>query len=292
MARFITNDSSLLAMLDYLSSKMVWIVAAIVMTSSIMGIFVWQRESSDELELEIRARGIRDIVNKFCNTDGEVKAEISFNESTSSDLKLKPTINDKPYKLNFTSSGLFLNQDRKSVWNRFTKEVYIFNPNLLDSGTSIGILDRINIENHHMSISSHEDFIIETKEFNDIHHVFIYREIDDEIKNETRRIKNIIEQVTDWTIEEPEDRRNITVEKNMTFKNDYYYVNTDTLAPVNTDNLYLWKPETNSTTRESLEKRSIEHREIYVDRQQNITVQTKLMDIDGNITVLNYLYKP
>lgn len=292
MARFITNDSSLLAMLDYLSSKMVWIVAAIVMTSSIMGIFVWQRESSDELELEIRARGIRDIVNEFCNTNGEVKAEISFNESTSSDFKLEPTINDEPYKLNFTSSGLFLNQDRKSVWNRFTKEVYIFNPNLLDSGTSIGILDRINIENHHMSISSHEDFIIETKEFNDIHHVFIYREIDDEIKNETRRIKNIIEQVTDWTIEEPEDRRNITVEKNMTFKNDYYYVNTDTLAPVNTDNLYLWKPETNSTTRESLEKRSIEHREIYVDRQQNITVQTKLMDIDGNITVLNYLYKP
>ncbi len=292
MARFITNDSSLHPMLDYLSSKMVWIVAAIVMTSSIMGIFVWQRESSEELELEIRARGIRDIVNEFCNTDGEVKAEISFNESASSDFKLEPTINDEPYKLNFTPAGLFLNQYRKSVWNRFIKEVYLFNPNLLDSRTSIGILDRINIENHHMSISSDEDFIIETKEFNDIHHVFIYRGTVGEIENETRRIKNIIEQVTDWTIEEPENRRNITVEKNMTFKNDYYYVNTDTLTPVNTDNLHLWKPETNTTTRDDIEDRSIEHREINVDRHQNITVQTKLMDIDGNFTVLNYLYKP
>jgi len=290
MARFITQDSSLLPMLDYLSSKMVWIVAAIVMTSSIMGIFMWQRESSEELELEIRARGFRDIVNEFCNTDGEIRAEFSFNENASSDFKLKPTINDESYYLNFTSSGLFLIQNDRNIWNRFIDEVYLFNPSLLESRTSMGILDKINIENQYMLITSSEDFIIETKELNDIHHVFIYRETHEDIKNETRRIKTIIDKVTDWTIEEPENKTTITLEKNMTFKNDYYYVNTETLTPVNTDNLCLWKPDTNSTKRDDLVNRTIEQNKIYVDRHEDITVETKLIDIEGNYTVLNYLY--
>jgi len=252
---------------------------------------MWQRESSKELELEIHARGVRDIVNEFCNTDGEIRAEFSFNESASSDFKLEPTIDDETYLINFTSAGVFLNQNNRKVWNRFIQEVYLFNPSLLDSKTSTGILDKISIENHFMLIPSHEDFIIETKEFNEIHHVFIYRETSEEIKNETLRINDFIEEVADWTIEQPENKRNITLKKNMTFKNDYYYVNTETLTPVSTDNLYLWRPQTNTIKRDDLVNKSMENREICVNHNQSITVRTKLMDIDGNYTVLNYLYR-
>ncbi|MFW6141683.1 MAG: hypothetical protein ACOC53_03890 [Candidatus Saliniplasma sp.] len=278
-------------MYDYLSSKIVWIIAAIVMTSSMMGIFMWQRESTEELELEISARGIKDTVNEFCTTDGEIRAEFTFNKTASSDFNLEPTIKEDTYTLNFTSAGLFLTQDGKRVWNRFIEDVYLFNPSLLDGTASIGVLEKISIDNYFLTIPSYQDFVIETKEFNDIYNVFIYIETSDNIQNETKRIKQSMEEVSNWTMEKPENKMNLTLKENTTFKSDYFYIDAETITPVNTDNLYLWKPVSNSTTRGDLTNLSMEHSELYCQVGENITMETKLMDIQENYTVLTYLYK-
>ncbi|MFO7791437.1 MAG: hypothetical protein R6W73_00455 [Candidatus Saliniplasma sp.] len=278
-------------MYDYLSSKIVWIIAVLVMTSSILGIFVWQRESSEEVELEVRARGIKDIINEFCTTNGEVKAEFSFNSNADSDFDLEPTINDKTYRLNFTARGLYINQDQKQAWNRFTKEVYLYNPYFLGRSESKGVLDTINSEVEYLNIPSHQDFFVETKEFNQRYHVFIYHESPEKVENETERIRNIMQDVYDWSFDNPENKQNITLREDTVFKNEYYFVRERSIKPVITENIFLWEAETNTTTWDELEDLSAENDEIFMNEGENITIETTVMEIDESHSVLNFLYR-
>ncbi len=278
-------------MYDYLSSKIVWIVAVLVMTSGILGIFVWQRESSEELELEVRARGIKDIINKFCNTEGEVKAEFSFNSSVDSDFELEPTINDNPYRLNFTARGLFLDQNGKQVWNRFIEEVYLYNPHFIDQTASESVLDRINREAAYLDFFSHQDFMVEIKEFNQRYHVFIYHESSEGVKNETERIRGALQDVYDWSFENPESKKNITLNEDMIFKNDFYYVKDQVIKPVIHGNIFLWQPETNSTSFEELEELSEENDQIYLAHGENMTAETKMIEIEEGYSIFNFLYR-
>jgi len=290
MARFISYKTSVHGMYDYLSSKLVWIIAAVVMTSSVLGLFVWQRESSEELELEIRANGIRDMINEFCNTNGEVKAEFSSSSDTRSDFELESTINGESYKLNFTASGIFLEQDGRRVWKNFIQEVYLYNPVFLGGTTSQGTLDRVNLDIGYLSIPSYQDFYVEVRRFDERYNVFIHHEGNESAVEEGQRVGDVIDEVTDWSYEEPEREQNMTIKEDMIFMSDFYYVKDDCLSPMSLENIYLFEPGMENTTWEGLEEMANENDEIRVMSGDNITVRTKMIEIEDAHTVLNFLY--
>ncbi len=279
-------------MYDYLSSKLVWIVVAIVMTSSVLGLFIWQQERSQEIELNARASGIQEIINEFCNTDGEIKGIVSSNQSTPSDFDIESTINGERYELNFTANGLYLIQGDKRVWNRFIEDVYIYNPIFLDRTTPKRVLDNINLDIKYLNITSDQDFYVESIRFNDRHHVFIYHDIRGIIKNESKRVNEVIQDLKDWSYEKPEKKQNITLRENIIFRNFHYYVDDDCISPLNLENTYLFEPEINNISWNELEELAVEFEEIIVKKGEIVTIESKIIEVDGSHIVLNFLYVP
>ncbi len=278
-------------------SKMVWIIAAVVLTASVIGVFNWQRASLKEVEMEQRADQVSSLINKLINTEGEFTGTVSFNESRDSDFHLSSTLDGEGYLLNFTPGGLFLEQDGKRCWSGFLEEVHLYSPTMIgtDSEISLGSIDAVATS---IPIESSKDFFIQSKSFEGDYEVFVYPEIEDEVKQNVNRTGKSIEDFLDWTIYPKTNltkvnqtkpiRSNISIE---VFPSFILYQNGSAAIPYPIDVIHLWKPIDHHLNATCFESRVSENRSHRFERGEEIALERSLIYLDENLTVMNFAYK-
>ncbi|MFO7992000.1 MAG: hypothetical protein R6U61_06895 [Thermoplasmata archaeon] len=280
-------------MLDYLMSKIVWIIAAVVLTASVIGVYNWQRHSMEEVELEERAKGISEMVNRICTTDGEIKLLASSNESRDPDIYLEPSINGRVYQLQFTPSGFYLKQGDKIIWRDFVENVHMMNPALIGEN-DYSLVSQVDSIDHDLSISSGENFYIMSKGYNGVYEVFIYSEDSEGVVAETKTVGSVI---ADFFQVRPSKGNlsynktaNDTFKGDITFQTDCLFLNNNTELPCPIPKVHLWNVSSENISDINITQMDEEHSRLQVHKNEKVHLKRQLLYIDGNFTAHRFIY--
>lgn len=149
-------------MFDYLLSKMVWIIAAIILTASVISIFTWQSQSLQETKLEEQVENISGLIDEVSRTDTEFNITISFEDEYSEyyiDLPSQCT-------LNFTKDYIYSeHQDTKNS-ERIYKDIYLFDPLFLNDSISKDALNKIQKRVNSFEVDNDDTLVIKSKKLN------------------------------------------------------------------------------------------------------------------------------
>lgn len=283
-------------MLDYLMSKLVWIVAAVVLTASILGVFAWQRRSTEELEIEERAEGLKKVINDLCNLESEFKGSVGYQEGGNNTFYLDPTIDEKPFELNFTTAGLFIEQSDERVWEDFIDAVHLYDPYFLGHNTS-SILKDVDAVVNSLSLKSGEKFMLETKEFNDVYEVFIYPDGGEEVRKYHDRLGGAIQEniSLSWLKDLNETEINKTVNLSMDrptyFEQDFFLCEDNYTAPYPLSSVHLWEPDSYNFSEEKLKRIDANNTYLSIESSSTIMAQRQLCSVDKNRTVISFIYE-
>ena len=273
-------------MLDYITSKMVWIIAAIILTSSVLGVFNWQRRAAEELVLEQRAESIAELVNKVISTHGDLKLSVSFDSDEKAHFHFDPTANGMSYGLNISISGLSLSQGQRSVWKNFVSGVHLYNPVFIHDE---GMIDTVS---NRTQISVSERFYIESKEYSGRYHVFIYHETSDDMITQTEDMGSTIQNKMSWEFDTNTSAINsteiLTMKLDTVFHRNYFFFSENHLVPYPISSIYLFKPENYSYREHDLSE--LDQGYVSVIKGSNIVLERRLISLEGYHCVAFFLY--
>ncbi len=282
-------------MIDYLMSKMVWIVAAVVLTASVLGVYSWQRRSMEDVALDEQAEQVAELVNTLCTTVGDFKGYVSFDRSREAAFYLDGTVNGEPYNLNFTQNSLFIGQGSKGNWKTFVGNVHLFNPYFLDADDE-PLLGAMDSETNHLFIRSGEDFYIESKRFDSGYNVFIYPEPDGDIRNDIRSLGGAINENVTWKFEGDLNMSainatyNIEVMHDTVFLRNMFYYQNSTIIPFPLSAVHLWESDRYVYTLEELNELNDDNPRLSVYAGDIIRLDRRVIYLDGNHTIEGFLY--
>jgi len=115
-------------MIQWLQSKLVLMVAGIILISSVTAVFHYQLESMEREELEDRCRKITRVIDKMDKTNvDEMRQRITF-EETSEGIYLSPQVRGGPYNIEIRTDFVRLEKDDESVIEGLTANVHFWNP--------------------------------------------------------------------------------------------------------------------------------------------------------------------
>lgn len=165
-------------MLDWLSSKFIMIVAAILILASTITLINVQRSSLEEFELKKIANKIADEVNSVGLCFAETK--LIFNFDKNSDAQSLPNkIGRNGYSINFTRTSVIVTQNAKGFIAQFSVQVHTWNPNSVETGNEV-IMEEMDEKNKYLAFGSSSKFVIEQKalimEDGNEFHTFVYQE--------------------------------------------------------------------------------------------------------------------
>ncbi len=276
-------------MLDYLTSKMVWIIAAVVLTASVMGVFNWQRNAAEEVALDQRAESIAELVNTFSSTSGNIKVSVSFNESVDPNFYFEPTVNGELYALNFSRNGLTLIQGDTAVRKDFVSGVHLLDPYFLEDEV---ILNDVTLQKHHLSIE--DTFFIESKIISEAYHVFIYPETKEDISEYTDRLGSIIQNNLNWELNRKlnlttiNKTTEVTLRQETIFQKNVFFVSGEYMLPHPIPSLYLCRPDRFEYTREELLNET--DNRISIPKMESVVLERRLISLEGDLIVAYFLY--
>lgn len=280
-------------------SKMVWIIAAIVLTASVIGVFQWQRRSMKEVEIEQRAEQVSSLIDELINTEGEFKGTVSFNESRDSDFHISPTLNDGSYDLNFTPRGLFIEQGGKKQWSGFLDQIHLFSPTLIDpySQTSLESIDK-RATSMQINSGMQAEFIIQSKRFDGGFEVFLYPRCPDNMTKELVKAGEKIDSFLGWSFGSDINmtdinsteyvKSNISLEIYPTF---LLHRNNSISIPYPIAKVHLWQPKNYRVNSTYINSSEAQNTSLHLYEQDEIRLERRLMSFDENLTVMNFAYR-
>jgi hypothetical protein len=145
-------------------------VAAGVILAAVLGVFIAQKRSLEELELQEVADEIAKRVNDVSSVNAETSVNMTFNENKASrgeGILLRDTIGGKDYEIELTPNMVIIRQDGRVATAKFDKSVHVWDPEVELNGrkyTNQSELDEIDSEHIRVKKSSGYDFTIERKQ--------------------------------------------------------------------------------------------------------------------------------
>ena len=133
------------------------IVAALIITVSIIGIFATQRESTVGIEMQDLAHRIADSVNGFYNLNGNTMINFTFNPDKVG-VYLPTLINGNSYKVQITPNIVVLTQSGKQATADFLYRVHLWKPTT--NNYTLSQIDTNDKGNTTLDINSGVDFTI------------------------------------------------------------------------------------------------------------------------------------
>lgn len=147
-------------LLDFITSKIAMMIAAVIILTSVLGIFSMQREDAKELELRNVADRISGAVNNLNTVLGETSEVITFTKGEDG-IFLNPKIDGKTYEIIITQNEVVVKQEGKNFLREFVVNIHTWEPeNMLYNLTQLQYKDE---ENTKLDFRSGEDFIIQRK---------------------------------------------------------------------------------------------------------------------------------
>ena len=144
-------------MIELLTSKIAMMIAAVIILTSVLGIFSMQREDAKELELRNVADEILGVINNMNTITGETKETITFKEGEDG-IFVKPNVDGKTYEITITRFEVIIRQDGKTFLRNFVEDIHVWFPEKIAyTSTELQDLDK---EHWILKLASGEDFVI------------------------------------------------------------------------------------------------------------------------------------
>ncbi len=290
-------------MFDYLMSKMTWIIAAVILTSSIIGIFTWQRETVDRVELEQLTGHIASFIDETNGVEGKTDIIVSFKEESDSSLHLPSSLNGRAYKINLTTSGVYISQGRDKDWCDFKGKIHLYDPIFLDNTTSLSTISRLDNEFDTLEIESGKDFILENKRVAGGYRLFVFpRDKDSSLEVKTNEIYSQIEDFLSPNLGKEHDLNktdNLTFNTTTKFTGHYFYLRGyNKSAPKVINFIHFWNPgkidkeKGYNFTVEELESLDRNNTSLVIKEGRYFTVRNQVITVEKNKTLSCFIYEP
>ncbi|MEW5761111.1 MAG: hypothetical protein AB1779_10150 [Candidatus Thermoplasmatota archaeon] len=168
-------------MFEWITSKVVMSIAAIILIISIAGFFQLQRSSYEVTEFNNTAIAIANIVDDVSNSPANLKQNVTFGYGGG--IKIMRNFRGNPYELEFLKDRIILRQGTTMVTKGFIKNVHLWKPetskNISEANRSTKEeLAKLDSDNKNLKFKSGNDFVIEGKLINvsgnNEFHTFIY----------------------------------------------------------------------------------------------------------------------
>ncbi len=120
-------------MIQWLQSKLVLIMAGVVLISSVTAVFNYQLESMEREELENRCEKISRVIDKMDRADvDEMRQKITFDEN-SEGIYLPPQVRDESYTIKIQTDFVRIVKDDESVVEALQGNVHLWSPSELNN---------------------------------------------------------------------------------------------------------------------------------------------------------------
>ena len=145
-------------MIDLITSKLAMMVAAVIILTTVLGVYAVQREQGKDLELMNIVETICGAVDDMNGVQGDTILNITFDRGSEGRF-LKPLVNGKNYDILITSYEVVISQEDRHYEEDFMAPVHLWQPQS-NSFTSSEIEDA-GMEQGELSFGSGTDFTIE-----------------------------------------------------------------------------------------------------------------------------------
>ncbi len=291
-------------MIDFIYSKLALIVAALIIASTLIGAFAWQRRETEEVSLQSISENISRLVNEVSSGDNEVKRLVTFDEEKRAEATYFPArVGGETYDMRISINNIILDQDDKSVSSSFSYPVHVWNPGDMENVTNYE-LERANdkvflqeftsgtdlyVESTFLKGSGYETFIYpaESEEFQEEHVDTVGNKINDFFEVEQDDIYDGIDKVDSQTTDRAFTAHPgvIVFEENGRDYESLYVVDVD----------HVWDPDEHingdTVTKEELEE--IDNEISSIEIEDEFELRQIDVEIEGEYktTVRNFLYK-
>lgn len=174
-------------MLDFISSKVGMIIAAVIISGTVIGFFAWQRAGFEDIERQKTAGFIADHIDHVSSLSSSHRELVTFNHDREKQgVYINPRIAGNPYTLTITGNLVILKQDgEEDVISSLTRRIHPWNPEVIRGEDVLNdtVLQKIDLGNRSVEIRSGMDFYIEIIPLNmtsaeipleTVYHTFVY----------------------------------------------------------------------------------------------------------------------
>ncbi len=281
-------------MFDYLLSKMVWIIAAVLLTASVISIFTWQQKSLHETKLEEQIEDISGIIDEVSTTNSEFNISISFADKRSDYYFDLPT----SCNLNFTTDYIYFQNNDQRGSERIYDDIYLYDPILLNEDTPSLTLNKIQNNVSYYDLDRNDQIIVESKKFKQNYKTFIYPKDENKTDhiNQIKSISKKLKRFNKWNISTIRKgminkSQKLTIENNVSiYKNFFITSFQDKIIPSTISKLHLWEPSQYEIKPETIINNDSENRVISIRSDMKLTLERRRIKSDGNDIILNFLY--
>lgn len=147
-------------MLDFITSKMAMMIAAIIILTSALGIYALQREQTKDLELNNIADKIAGAIENINTLQGETKVNVTFDIGKEG-IYIDPTVNGKDYEILISQYKIMITQMERRAISNFVTQIHLWPP--LSNTYNLTEIENIDDSNRTLEFLSGDDFKIQRK---------------------------------------------------------------------------------------------------------------------------------
>ena len=147
-------------MLDFITSKIAMMIAAIIILTSALGIYALQREQTKDLKLNNIADKIAGAIENINTLQGETKVNITFDKGKEG-IYIDPTVNGKNYEILISQYKIMITQEERRAISNFVIQIHLWLP--LSNAYNLTEIEDIDESNRTLEFLSGEDFKIQRK---------------------------------------------------------------------------------------------------------------------------------
>lgn len=114
-------------MLDFVTSKIAMMIAAIIILTSVIGLYALQREQAKDMELQNVADKIAEAIHNVNTIQGETKINVTYNRE-SDGVYVNPKVNGKDYEIMITPNKVIITQNGRRSISNFVVSVHLWVP--------------------------------------------------------------------------------------------------------------------------------------------------------------------
>jgi hypothetical protein len=135
-------------------------IAAIVVLTSVLGVYAIQREQVKDIKLRNIADEISGIINDINSLSGETKINVTSEEGRGG-IYIEPFIDGKGYEILITQYRVVTTQGNRRYSSNFIEPVHLWVP--VWNTYNWTQIDEIDSSNNTLELNSGDEFIIERK---------------------------------------------------------------------------------------------------------------------------------
>ncbi len=147
-------------MLDFVTSKIAMMIAAIIILTTVIGLYALQREQAKDMELQNVADKIAEAIHNVNTIQGETKVNVTFDRGDDG-IYVKPLMNGKGYEILITQNKVIITQNGRRSISNFVVSVHLWVP--LFNAYNQTQIEEIDEANKTLELQAGEDFVIERK---------------------------------------------------------------------------------------------------------------------------------